>query len=47
VDFTEGNRAMDRVVDIPPYTHGPHLKLLISHFVSTSFGLIIQKTQHE
>lgn len=43
LDFSEGDLPFDSIVDTPPYTLDPHLKLLISHYVSTSFGLIIQR----
>ena len=35
---------MDSVIDVPPYSHDPHLKLQIGKYVVTSIGLIIQKT---
>lgn len=44
VDFTDGDLPLDRVVDLPPYHEEPHLKLLISRYVSTSLGLIIEKS---
>jgi len=43
VDFTEGSLPVDACVDIPPYTHNPHLRLQFGDFVTTSIGLIIQK----
>lgn len=47
LDFTEGERPGDHVVDVPPYVGIPHLKLLLSHYVSTSIGLIIRKGMAE
>jgi hypothetical protein len=44
LDFTDGDLPLDRVVDVPPYRTEPHLKLLISRYVSTSLGLIIRKS---
>lgn len=43
LDFTDGDLPLDRVVGVPPYRNEPHLKLLISRYVSTSLGLIIRK----
>ncbi len=34
---------IDRHVDIPPYNHDPHLRLLLEGFVSTSCGLVIRR----
>ncbi len=30
-------------VDVPPYTHNPHLKLLLGKYVTTSAGLVVQR----
>jgi len=30
-------------VDEPPYTHDPHLRLMIGPYLSTSFGIIVTK----
>lgn len=35
---------IDHFVDIPPYSHNPHLKLLLCGYVTTSVGIVIQKT---
>ena len=35
---------IDHHVDIPPYDHNPHLKLLLEGFVTTSVGIFIRKT---
>lgn len=43
LDFTEGESDDDKYVDLPPYTHLPHLRLKLGEFVSTSMGLIIRK----
>jgi hypothetical protein len=42
-DFDFGDQEADRIVDEPPYTGMPHLKLRIGRFASTSFGLIVTK----
>ncbi len=39
-DFHTGNHPDDLHVDVPPYTHEPHLKLQLGHYVSTSIGII-------
>lgn len=41
-DFSEGDGAADRHVDVKPYT-GTHLRVLLSDHIATSFGLIIEK----
>lgn len=43
VDYTLGDLEKDRVVDKPPYTHSPHLRLMIGDYVTTSIGLIVEK----
>jgi 2-polyprenyl-3-methyl-5-hydroxy-6-metoxy-1,4-benzoquinol methylase len=43
LDFSGGASTADNFVDLPPYTHSPHLKLKIGSFVATSIGLVIQK----
>lgn len=35
----------DRFIDEPPYAHGPHLRLRFGDYVTTSIGLIIEKTE--
>lgn len=41
VDFNAGSGPADRHVDVPPW-QGPHLKLQIQDFVSTSLALVIR-----
>jgi SAM-dependent methyltransferase len=43
VDFSTGSSQTDRYVDVPPFS-GPHLKLQVGSFVSTSLALIIEKS---
>ncbi|HUJ73561.1 MAG TPA: class I SAM-dependent methyltransferase, partial [bacterium] len=43
LDFDTGHLWVDGHVDVPPYRREPHLKLVIGQFVSTSFGLIVEK----
>jgi SAM-dependent methyltransferase len=43
VDFDPGDQPADAHVDAPPYTHHPHLKLLLANHVTTSIGLVIEK----
>jgi len=42
LDFADGDRPGDGVVDPFPYTGEVHLKLLLGGYVATSFGLIIE-----
>ncbi len=43
VDFSFGSSAADHYVDVPPFG-GPHLKLQVGSFVSTSLALVIEKS---
>lgn len=43
LDFTLGNKPFDLQVDFPPYKQDVHLRLELSGYVCTSYGLIIQK----
>ena len=43
LDYNEGDGPADRHIDVPPYKEDIHLRLLLSGFVSTSIGLIVQK----
>lgn len=42
-DFSLGWLPSDFVVDLPPFKGNPHTRLQLSHYVSTSIGLLIQK----
>ena len=44
LDFSQGDGPHDRFVDRPPYKSPVHLRLRISGYAVTSFGLIIQKS---
>ncbi len=44
LDLDPGEALINSCVDLPPYTHNPHLRLQILNWVSTSIGLIIKKT---
>ncbi len=35
--------VMDDFVDLPPYSHAPHLKLMYEGHVTTSIGLVVRK----
>jgi hypothetical protein len=37
------SHVLDHFVDIPPYSHSPHLKLKIGAFVTTSVGIVVRK----
>ena len=41
--FDLGDQPLDRHVDMAPYSADRHLKLMIEKWVTTSFGLVIQK----
>ena len=43
LDFRQGTLMADNHVDIPPYSHGIHLRLQLDKYVTTSIGLIVKK----
>lgn len=43
INWDYGDLPEDYYVDIPPYSHNPHLKLRIGKYVVTSIGLVISK----
>jgi hypothetical protein len=43
LNFDPGAGVIDNYVDLPPYKAQPHLKLALLGFVSTSYGIIVQK----
>lgn len=43
IDFTLGTKFIDNYIDIPPYCDEMHLRLLVSKYVTTSIGLIIER----
>lgn len=43
-DFDVGDSEADRYVDEPPYAGKAHLKLRLAGFASTSFGIIVRKS---
>jgi hypothetical protein len=36
---------LDNHIDVPPYTHNPHLKLRLMEYTSTSFGIVVERGQ--
>jgi hypothetical protein len=42
--FEMGTAPADYAVDVPPYTHEPHLKLRLMGFTTTSFGVVARRT---
>jgi len=46
LDLTEGRQPADLVADNPPYDGEIHLRLNLSGFVASSFGLIIERRKH-
>jgi SAM-dependent methyltransferase len=43
LDFSPGSQPLDRYIYMPPYRQNPHLRLMLMGYVSTSFGMIIQR----
>lgn len=44
ITFRVGNRAGDKHVVLPPHPHTPpHLKIQVGPYVTTSFGLVVQR----
>ncbi len=43
VDFDRGTQLADYHVDVPPYTHDPHLKLHLMGFTTTSVGIAVRR----
>ncbi len=43
VDFYTGSLPQDFVIDVPPYTGNPHLKVALGQFVTTSILILVQK----
>jgi len=44
LDFSLGALPADQFVDAPPYRPTPHLKLQLGQYVTTSYGIVIQKS---
>jgi hypothetical protein len=42
IDFNAGDGILDGFVDVPPYRHAPHLRLLLERYTSTCFGLVVR-----
>lgn len=45
MDWSPGEGAVDRYLDLPPYRHDPHLKMMLKGFATTSIGIIVRKGQ--
>jgi hypothetical protein len=43
MDWSSGEGPVDRYLDLPPYRHDPHLKMMLNGFVTTSIGIIVRK----
>lgn len=43
IPISMGNAVLDNHVDVPPYTHNPHLKLRLMNFIATSIGIVIER----
>ncbi len=44
-DFFVGDAKIDHYIDLPPYKESPHLRLRLGKYASTSFGVLIRKSQ--
>ncbi len=42
LDFDRGSLPIDYHVDVPPYTHDPHLKLHLMGYTTTSIGIVVR-----
>jgi hypothetical protein len=42
-NYDQGDEPLDQHIDLPPYSNSDHLKLAISRYVTTSFGIIVRK----
>jgi SAM-dependent methyltransferase len=43
MNWDEGDGPADKFIDVPPYSHDPHLKLQLEGYTTTSIGLVIRK----
>ena len=43
LDFFPGTQPLDRYVDLPPYRQHPHLRMMLLGYITTSFGIIVQR----
>jgi hypothetical protein len=43
ITYDMGNSPLDEHVDLPPYLQDEQLKVAIRQFVTTSFGIIVQR----
>ncbi|WP_230943991.1 hypothetical protein [Burkholderia vietnamiensis] len=41
--FSHGSHPLDFHVDMPPYRHDPHIKLMYDRFVVTSVGIVVRR----
>jgi hypothetical protein len=43
MDWDPGDGPVDRYLDMPPYRHDPHLKMMLMGFTTTSIGIIVRR----
>jgi hypothetical protein len=43
IDVAPDSHYLDGFVDVPPYTHNPHLKLKLLGYVATSVGIVVTR----
>jgi hypothetical protein len=46
LNFSLGDMPLDKHVDVSPYCTEKHLKLVLGEFVTTSFGLVVERPGH-
>lgn len=39
-----GSTPLDQHIDLPPYTHNPHLKLRLGNYIATSIGVVAERS---
>ncbi len=44
-NFHLGDQPLDRHIDVPPFSADKHLKLRLDRYLTTSFGLIVQRAE--
>lgn len=43
IKYDQGDLPLDMHVDVPPYREHDHLKIALSEFVTTSFGIVVRR----
>ena len=45
LNFNLGDQALDQHYDVPPYSEWNHIKLELDRYITTSYGLILRKSE--